>query len=342
MFNRLILFVLLINGICIAQEEKQRIEDSLWNIFSENRAAEHEAEHIANEQGNIAKNPYLVILGTVQDAGSPHMGCEKPCCKALFDNPDPTRKVVSLGLVDPNEGKYWLIEATPDFIQQCKILKDLVKFDHSKTPDGIFLTHAHIGHYTGLMYLGRESYNSKNVPLYAMTKMKGFLIQNGPWSQLFKINNLKIQNINHNEEILLSKNLSISPFLVPHREEFSETVGFKIKGPTKSILFIPDIDKWGKWNQNLIEEIKTIDVALIDGTFYDSKEVNYRDISEIPHPFVVETVQMLNKEKDDEKSKIKFIHLNHTNPLLDSNSNAHKKVVANGFNIGKFKEIISL
>jgi pyrroloquinoline quinone biosynthesis protein B len=51
---------------------------------------------------------------------------------------------------------------------------------------------------------------------------------------------------------------------------------------------------------------------------------------------------MLNKEKDDEKSKIKFIHLNHTNPLLDSNSNAHKKVVANGFNIGKFKEIIPL
>ena len=127
-----------------------------------------------------------------------------------------------------------------------------------------------------------------------------------------------------------------------YREEFSETVGFKIKGPTKSILFIPDIDKWGKWNQNLIEEIKTIDVALIDGTFYDSKEVNYRDISEIPHPFVVETVQMLNKEKDDEKSKIKFIHLIHTTPLLDSNSNAHKKVVANGFNIGKFKEIIPL
>ena len=173
-----------------------------------------------------------------------------------------------------------------------------------------------------------------------MNKMKGFLIQNGPWSLLFKLNNLTIQNIDYKQNIL-SKIYQFA-FFSSHREEFSETVGFKIKGPTKSILFIPDIDKWGKWNQNLIEEIKTIDVALIDGTFYDSKEVNYRDISEIPHPFVVETVQMLNKEKDDEKSKIKFIHLNHTNPLLDSNSNAHKKVVANGFNIGKFKEIIPL
>ena len=68
----------------------------------------------------------------------------------------------------------------------------------------------------------------------------------------------------------------------------------------------------GKWNQNLINEIKNIDVALIDGTFYDDKEVNYRDISEIPHPFVIETMEMLTKENEEEKSKIKFIHLNHT------------------------------
>lgn len=332
----------LLNGICIAQKEKQQIEDSQWNNFSENRSVEYDNENITNEQENISKSPYVVILGTVQDAGSPHMGCEKSCCGALFEDPDPTRKVISLGIVDPQENKYWIIEASPDFITQCKILKDLVKFDHLQTPDGIFLTHAHIGHYTGLMFLGRESYNSSNVPLYAMTKMKGFLIQNGPWSLLFKLNNLTIQNIDHKQEIILSNNLSISPFLVPHRDEFSETVGFKIKGPSKTILFIPDIDKWGKWNQNLISEIKNIDVALIDGTFYDAKEVNYRDISEIPHPFVIETMEMLIKENEEEKSKIKFIHLNHTNPLLDSNSSAYKKVLENGFGIGKFKEVIHL
>ena len=287
-------------------------------------------------------SPYIIVLGTIQDAGSPHMGCEKSCCISLFKNPDPKRKVVSLGLVDPLEKKYWLIEASPDFITQCRELKKTSDFEHGKSPDGIFLTHAHIGHYTGLMYLGKESYNSMAVPVFAMTRMKGFLIQNGPWSQLFKINNIKINNINHQEEIKLSNNLSITPFLVPHRDEFSETVGFKINGPKKSILFIPDIDKWGKWNKNLIQEIKKADLALLDGTFYDSKELNYRNISEIPHPFVIETMNLFKEENNYEKSKINFIHLNHTNPLLDTNSAAFKKVKESGFNTAEYKDIINL
>ena len=286
--------------------------------------------------------PYIIVLGTIQDAGSPHMGCEKSCCITLFKNPDPNRKVVSLGLVDPSEKKYWLIEASPDFITQCRDLKTISNFEHAKSPDGIFLTHAHIGHYTGLMYLGKESYNSRDVPVFAMTRMKGFLIKNGPWSQLFKINNIKINNINHQEEIKLSNNLSITPFLVPHRDEFSETVGFKINGPKKSILFIPDIDKWGKWNKNLIQEIKKADLALLDGTFYDSKEVNNRNISEIPHPFIIETMDLFKEENNSEKSKINFIHLNHTNPLLDTSSAAFKKVKESGFNTADYKDIINL
>ena len=287
-------------------------------------------------------SPYIIVLGTIQDAGSPHMGCEKSCCINLFETPDLNRKVVSLGLVDPLEKKYWLIEASPDFITQCRELKKISPFEHSKSPDGIFLTHAHIGHYTGLMYLGKESYNSIDVPVFAMTRMKGFLIQNGPWSQLFKLKKIKINNINHQEEIKLSNNLSITPFLVPHRDEFSETVGFKIKGPKKSVLFIPDIDKWGKWSKSLIKEIKNVDLALLDGTFYDSKEVNNRNISEIPHPFIVETMDLFKEEKKSEKSKINFIHFNHTNPLLDTNSTAFKRLKESGFNMSEFKDVINL
>ena len=270
------------------------------------------------------------------------MGCENPCCNNLFENPDPNRKVISLGIVDPIEKKYWMIEATPDFTEQCNTLKKIAVFEHGKLPDGIFLTHAHIGHYTGLMYLGRESYNSKDVPIYAMTRMKGFLIQNGPWSQLLKLDNIKINNINNHQKFELSSRVSITPFLVPHRDEFSETVGYEIKGPNKTILFIPDIDKWGKWNQNLLETIKTVDLALVDGTFYDAKEVNYRDMSEIPHPFVVETMNLFKNESNKEKAKIKFIHLNHTNPLIDSASNERKELENKGFSVGEFKELIHL
>ena len=192
------------------------------------------------------------------------------------------------------------------------------------------------------MYLGRESYNSENIPIYAMTRMKGFLIQNGPWSQLIRLKNIKINNIGDQQRIELSSRVSITPFLVPHRDEFSETVGYEIKGPKKTILFIPDIDKWGKWNQNLLDKIKEVDVALVDGTFYDAKEVNYRDISEIPHPFVVETMELFKNESYVEKSKIKFIHLNHTNPLIDSVSYERKQIQKKGFSVGEYKGLISL
>ncbi len=168
----------------------------------------------------------LVVLGTIQDAGSPHIACTKDCCKDLFLNPDFSRKVVSLGLIDPIHGKNFIIDATPDFTEQVKILKKLSSFSEKETPDGIILTHAHIGHYTGLMYLGKEAMNAKKVPVFAMHRMKSFLEQNGPWDQLVTNNNISIQELNNQQEIALTPNLKLIPFEVPHRDEYSETVGF--------------------------------------------------------------------------------------------------------------------
>jgi pyrroloquinoline quinone biosynthesis protein B len=284
----------------------------------------------------------LIILGNVQDGGSPHIGCEKKCCIELFNNPDKNRMVVSLGIVDPTEKKTWIIEATPDYPRQAKILKDLGGYNKKSNPDGIFLTHAHIGHYAGLMYLGKESMNSSNIPVYAMTRMKGFLIKNGPWSQLIKLSNIKLKNIDHLQTMKLSKDISITPFLVPHRDEFSETVGYRINGPTKTALFIPDIDKWNKWNKSIIDEIKKVDFAFIDATFYDEKEINNRDITEIPHPFVIETMELFNEFSLQEKEKIHFIHMNHTNPLLDTSSLESEFVLSKGFNIARALQSFSL
>ena len=291
---------------------------------------------------SISQSSYVVVLGTTQDAGSPQLGCNKKCCFNLFETPDYSRKVVSLGIVDSKANKYWMIESTPDFVTQSKMLKEICGFDHGELPDGIFITHAHIGHYTGLMYLGRESISSKRIPVYTMSRMKGFLMQNGPWNQLINLNNLSIKNMDTQQPVQLSDDIQIIPFLVPHRDEFSETVGFKIMGPNKSILFIPDIDKWGKWNKDLAIELKTVDVAFIDGTFYDSEEINHRNMAEIPHPFVVETMEMFRDEDEKTKSKLHFTHLNHTNPLLDTTSTQYKEVILNGFSVSNFKQIVNL
>mgnify|MGYP003684397919 CR=1 FL=1 len=283
----------------------------------------------------------LVILGTIQDAGSPHIACKKECCAGLFENPDPDRKVVSLGVIDPEHNQSFLFEATPDISTQVKALKQYSK-TNKELPDGVFVTHAHIGHYTGLMYLGKEATNAQRLPVYAMPKMKTFLETNGPWSQLVANQNISIKSLQNNEQLFLTPNLKVVPIQVPHRDEFSETVGYKIIGPKKTALFIPDIDKWEKWAQDISEEIAKVDYAFLDATFYDGEEINTRDISEIPHPFIIESMEKFEELANSEKKKIYFIHFNHTNPVINSNSKAHETVIENGFNIATIHTVLSL
>jgi len=310
-------------------------------FFSCNQSTE-ESSSTFDETSIKVSATSLIILGNVQDGGSPHIGCKKDCCKQLFENPDNTRRVVSLGLIDAESKNKYLFEATPDMTEQMKMLKNSCSFDTPETPDGIFLTHAHIGHYAGLMYLGKEAMNANKVLVYAMPRMKTFLENSGPWSQLVGLNNIVTSPMNNHDTISLSSALSVIPFTVPHRDEFSETVGYKIVGPNKSALFIPDIDKWEKWETSIIDQIAQVDYAFLDATFFDAAEINNRDISEIPHPFIIESMQMFEGLPKQEKSKIHFIHFNHTNPALDPESEQTKQILDNGFNIARIQDIFTL
>ena len=285
------------------------------------------------KQGNDKVGIELVVLGTIQDAGSPQIGCEKKCCKKLLSQGVSERMVVALGAVDHDTKQQYLFEATPDFPFQLHHLQQVS--NHSELPNGIFITHAHIGHYTGLMHLGKEAMNSKGVKVYTMKGMRKFLTQNGPWDQLISNANIDLVNLEASKEIILNKSLSVTPFLVPHRDEYSETVGFKIKGKDKTALLIPDIDKWNKWEQSIIKEIKKVDYAFIDGTFYSGVEIGHRNIAEIPHPFIEESIGLFEELSLQERNKVYFIHYNHTNPVLDTESKACKKIQDKGFNLAR-------
>jgi pyrroloquinoline quinone biosynthesis protein B len=280
-----------------------------------------------------AKSPFVLVLGTLQDGGSPHAGCTRKCCRDLYQNPDPQRKIISLGLVDPASNKTWLFEASPDLPTQLFELNTAAGRDTVHAPDGIFVSHAHIGHYGGLIYLGREAMNTKETIVYVMPRFRKFLESNGPWDQLLTLKNIVLESLENEHPVNLSSPITVKPLLVPHRDEYSETVGFLIQGPSKKILFIPDIDKWSKWNKRIEEEIRQVDVAFIDGTFYDGREINNRDISEIPHPFITESVDLFRSFDSAEKKKIHFIHFNHTNPLLDVNSRETKVLQEAGYNV---------
>ena len=274
------------------------------------------------------ESDYIQVLGVVQDAGYQHIGCEKDCCKVV----SPGDYFVScLGLVDKTNNKRYLFDATPDIHNQINLLE---KFPEANLIDGIFLTHAHIGHYTGLMYLGREGLGGKNIMVYALKRMARFLKKNGPWDQLVKLNNISIQTIYNKEFVKLSENIFVIPIRVPHRDEYSETVGYKIIGKSKKILFIPDIDKWDEWKKSIIEEVKLVDYAFIDGTFYNGSELN-RDMREIPHPSIEETLQLFSNQPLAERNKIYFIHINHTNPILTNKNGVRDMIESLGFNIAE-------
>jgi pyrroloquinoline quinone biosynthesis protein B len=284
----------------------------------------------------------LIILGTLQDGGAPHMGCFRECCAPLYEKPDPELKVVSLGVLDHVSSKRFLFEATPDIGSQVLLLQQAAGFGAGSLPDGIFITHAHIGHYSGLMYLGRESMNAREVPVYTMPRMSNFLASNGPWDQLVRLGNISLQSIAENEPVVLSERLSVTPFRVPHRDEYSETVGYEIAGPEKRVLFIPDIDKWGRWDTSLSKVLQRVDLAFVDATFFDSAEIGYRDMSEIPHPFVVESMKLLEELPEKDRKKVFFIHLNHTNPLLRPESESYRKVISSGFRIARIGDRFQL
>ena len=287
----------------------------------------------SQEKENKSSEILLKVLGTIQDGGIPHMGCSKECCSNYFLSKKSRIGVSSLGVSNLKHNTNYIIDATPNINFQ---LIDLIgNADPSKKLNGIFLTHAHMGHYAGLLNFGRESLNSKNIPLYLMPKFYNFILNNGPWNQLVELNNIKLNKIYNGEKVILHNNLSFTPIQVPHRDEYSETVGYVIEGIHKKALYIPDIDKWAKWEVSIVEMIKNVDYAFLDGTFFDEKEINNRNISEIPHPFIIESLKLFEGLDRSEKSKVYFIHLNHTNPVLNSESSEYKKVISAGFNIAK-------
>jgi pyrroloquinoline quinone biosynthesis protein B len=288
------------------------------------------------------EQPYLIVLGIAQDGGVPQAGDKDH----LGWKDNSFKKMAScLAIVDPASNKRWMIDCTPDFREQLHMLDEIAPVEQKPGLDGIFLSHAHIGHYTGLMHLGLEVMGADEVPVYAMPSMRRFLKRNGPWSQLVKYKNISLQSLQNGEEVELTSEVSIVPFLVPHRQEYSEVIGFYINGPNQTVLYISDIDSWEEFDDmgmRIEDKILQVDVAYLDGTFYANGEIPGRDMSSFPHPFITRTMDRFKKFPEEERRKIRFIHLNHTNPALIEDSEARSAIDKNGFNVAQEGERIEL
>ncbi len=299
--------------------------------------------------------PRIRILGTVQDGGLPHAGCWCSHCQAARSSPARSRFISSLALILPGSStrpEVYLFDATPDIRGQLDLLHDL-RSDSAHTidrkpVDGVFLTHAHIGHYLGLAFFGFEAIHTSNLPVYCTPQMADFLRTNGPWSQLVRIGNIQLPNLEPGRPVQLPADaegrpqVMITPIQVPHRDEYSDTVGFIIRrehhkqgesGAT--VLFVPDTEPWRTWNPTLLEVIEQhhVTIAILDGTFYSADELPGRDITKIGHPLMSDTMDLLEPLVRAGHLKVYFTHLNHSNPALDPSSRAMKEIIRRGFEV---------
>jgi pyrroloquinoline quinone biosynthesis protein B len=255
--------------------------------------------------------PQAIVLGIAQDGGVPHPGCHQPLCSDARRDPAKRRLVASLGLIDEAAGKRFLIDATPDFGEQMERLGGL--------PDGVLLTHAHIGHVTGLLQLGREVLGARRVPVYCTASMARFLRENRPWSRLVALENIVIREVAYDQEFALTDRLRATAIRVPHRDEDSDTVAFLVRGPEHAVLWLPDIDKWEKWDRSLPDLLGDPGLtAFVDGTFFSADEIPGRSIEQIPHPLVPETARIVARTSGGSSvaGRVFLVHLNHTNRLL--------------------------
>lgn len=274
----------------------------------------------------------LVVLGAGQDAGAPQIGNASDTGPRLLPS--------SLALIDRVGGKRYLFDATPAMSEQMAMLDAIEPPRTGLGIDGIFLTHAHMGHYLGLAWLGREAADAQGVPVYVLPRMAEFLEGNGPWNQLVSNGNIEIRRLGDQSMAMVDlSGLRVLTYTVPHRDEYSETAGFMVFAGKTPFHYVPDIDSWQQFTRGdrsaLFELVKTGRYVLIDATFWDDDELPGRDMSEIPHPRVTDTMDLLRDLPAEQRAKVHFIHYNHTNPIRDPDSAESRTVVERGFSVAR-------
>ena len=284
-----------------------------------------------------ALRPYVLVLGTAQDGGLPHAACRCIRCRAALGDPSRARAVASLAVVLPQSEQVFLVDATPDIRRQLDRIRDHVAVaidgvDHSPV-DGVLLTHAHMGHYTGLAFFGFEAVHTRDLPVFCSRSMAQFLRLNGPWSQLVELRNIRLREIHPSESFELGDGVAVTPISVPHRDELSDTLGFEIRGPRSSVLYVPDTDGWAVWNRPIEKVVARVDVAILDGSFYSTEELPGRDVATIGHPLITDSMQRLDSLVHTHATRVLFTHLNHSNPALDPLGPERAEIERRGFEV---------
>lgn len=284
---------------------------------------------------------YAMVLGIAQDAGVPHAGCSCSHCAAAHRDPNMVEYAAALAVVDARHEPYrvWLIDATPDIKFQLNHLSPILgphpdMPGRFRQPDGMFLTHAHMGHTAGLAQLGPEAMNVHQLPVYASPGLVCLIRETTLWRPL--VQNLRLVPLSPDVVFDLAPGLSITPLEVPHRDELGAgTFAYRIQGPDLSLLYVPDIDAWALW-PDATDVISDVDITLADASFYSDGELGGRP--RVAHPLVPDTVAFFAELP----GRLILTHLNHTNRLLDRDDPSRAQLAAQGVTVANFGQLIAL
>ncbi len=260
-----------------------------------------------------------VVLGTAQDGGNPQLGSP---------GVGPPRMVASLAAL-ADDGTTLLIDVTPDVKAQLSGLASLPSHQRRDSPnivDHIVLTHAHMGHYAGLVQFGKEAHNARGIKCWVTPSMAQFLRSNQPWRALEDGGHIEIQVTEPGKSFAPAPGLDLRLVQVPHRPDFTDAVGVSLN----EVLYLPDIDGWEQWGE-AEQVLARHRICLLDATFYDPAELPGRDISHISHPFVDDTVTRFSHLAADRRMIL--THLNHSNPISDPESAEAESVRRAGFEV---------
>lgn len=254
------------------------------------------------------------VLGSAQDGGVPHLGCGCGRCRGAREDRNLQRSPASVKVYDEEKEVNYLFDVSPDI--RFQVGDEFI--------DGIFVSHAHLGHLTGLLYLGTEAFNADRVPVYCSEKVDRFLHENPPYRLLMDRDNVET-NVFADGEVVDVMGIEVTPFEVVNKGYVpTDTHAFTIQSDRTTLFYVTDVDRWA---EETLDAIRAADIAIIDGCFWSAEEVER--YQHVPHPPMEDSIADLAGFDTD----IYFTHMNHTNPVLDPDSPEREMVEENGFRV---------
>ena len=295
----------------------------------------------------MASGVSVTILGTAQDGGIPQAGCSCERCNEAHKDLKLRKYPVSLGIIGTDGSKH-IIEVTKNLSEQLMIWS--TNGNELFIPETVSITHLHLGHVEGIGQFGKPVMASKEVDVFLSHKNKNIFDERSDIKLMIEENNIRTHAKNFNQlfEPMQGCGFSLQFISIPHRSELGDTAAIIIKGNKRNILFMPDQDSWKETleyysKENIREFLKMFDIneALIDGTFWSMEELPGRNISEIPHPTIQDSLKLLGKRMENDP-RISFLHLNHSNPVNDIGSKQRKIVEENGWRVSEIGDVLKL